>query len=116
MQRTWPKSFADRLTSPLPKTSDVIKLIAGGRFRGAAAEADRIPVLRNGMPAVAASQTSVTWAGHASYVLRAAGACVLADPLWSPRINGFLRRLTPPGLAWSELPKVDAVVISHNHY
>jgi L-ascorbate metabolism protein UlaG (beta-lactamase superfamily) len=41
---------------------------------------------------------------------------VLTDPVWSERIPGVQSRVTPPGIAWSALPAVDAVVISHNHY
>jgi L-ascorbate metabolism protein UlaG (beta-lactamase superfamily) len=115
-QRQWPRSFADRLTSPLPRPRDLLRIMRSGGFRGSTAESDLIPVLRNGLPPVAADTTALTWAGHASYVIRTRGACVLADPVWSTKIPGVPRRVTPPGVAWSELPKVDAVVISHNHY
>ena len=40
----------------------------------------------------------------------------MTDPVWSPSIPGVPRRLTPPGLPFAALPRVDAVVISHNHY
>jgi L-ascorbate metabolism protein UlaG (beta-lactamase superfamily) len=114
--RQWPRSFADRLTEPLPSAKDMLRIMREGGFRGSTADADRIPVLRTGLPAIEAGTTALTWAGHASYVIRMGGACVLADPVWSPKIPGVPRRLTPPGIAWSELPTVDAVVISHNHY
>jgi L-ascorbate metabolism protein UlaG (beta-lactamase superfamily) len=110
------RSFADRLTSPLPRPRDVLKVLRDGGFRASAADADRIPVLRTGLPPVPADAVSATWVGHATFVLRFGGACVLTDPVWSQRIPGVPRRLTPPGVAWSELPAVDAVVISHNHY
>jgi L-ascorbate metabolism protein UlaG (beta-lactamase superfamily) len=116
IERRWPRTFADRLTSPLPRPRDMVRILREGGFRGPTTDADRIPVLRTGLPPVPADTTSVTWTGHASYVIRMGGACVLADPVWSPRIPGVPRRLTPPGIAWSELPTVDAVVISHNHY
>jgi L-ascorbate metabolism protein UlaG (beta-lactamase superfamily) len=109
-------SFADRLTSPLPRLPDIIRILRQGGFRGSTAEADRIPVLRTGLTPIPADATALTWAGHASYVLRLGAACVLTDPVWSLKIPGVPRRLTPPGVAWSELPTVDAVVISHNHY
>ncbi|MGH3621581.1 MAG: MBL fold metallo-hydrolase [Sciscionella sp.] len=115
-QCEWPRSFADRLTAPLPRPADLVRVLREGGFRGNSAEADRIPVLRNGFPQVTADTTALTWVGHASYVIRMDGACVLADPVWSARLNGAARRMTPPGVAWSQLPEVDAVVISHNHY
>lgn len=94
----------------------MVRILREGGFRGSTADSDRIPVLRTGLPDIEAGTTALTWAGHASYVIRMGGACVLADPVWSPKIPGVPRRLTPPGIAWSELPAVDAVVISHNHY
>jgi len=79
-------------------------------------EAARIPVVRAGLPALDAGATSVTWVGHASYVLRTGGLTVLTDPVWSRKIPGVRARLTPPGVDWADLPRVDAVVVSHNHY
>lgn len=109
-------SYADRLRAPLPGFGDVMRLMWTGGFRSRVEDADRIPVLRSGLPPVTAQDTAVTWVGHATYVVRMAGATVLTDPVWSPRIPGVPRRLTPPGVAFSELPPVDAVVLSHNHY
>jgi L-ascorbate metabolism protein UlaG (beta-lactamase superfamily) len=114
--RQWPDSFADRLTAPLPSTADLLRILRQGGFRGSTAEADRIPVLRSGLPPARPDTAALTWVGHASYLLRLAGACVLADPVWSRKIPGVPPRITPPGVAWSELPAVDAVLISHNHY
>jgi L-ascorbate metabolism protein UlaG (beta-lactamase superfamily) len=49
-------------------------------------------------------------------VVRIGGLTVLTDPVWSRRILGTPARITPVGLDWDALPRVDAVVISHNHY
>ncbi|MGC7096422.1 MBL fold metallo-hydrolase [Amycolatopsis lurida] len=108
--------FRDRPTSPLPGARELVRVLRQGGFRGSAAGADRIPVRRNGLPELAAGAASWTWVGHSTYVVRLAGRTVLADPVWSTKIRGVPRRLTPPGLAWRELPAVDAVVISHDHY
>src|SRR5690606_41789382 len=67
-------------------------------------------------PRVDAGTVAVTWAGHASWVVRIGGLTVLTDPVWSRRILGTPARVTPVGVAWDALPRVDAVVISHNHY
>jgi L-ascorbate metabolism protein UlaG (beta-lactamase superfamily) len=116
--RRWPADFSDRLTSDLPGFRAVIRMM---RERGGApvdrADAARIPVTRPApLPPVDATTTAVTWVGHASYVVRMAGVTVLTDPVWSAKIPGVPRRLTPAGVAWEDLPPVDAVVISHNHY
>lgn len=117
--RSWPTSFVDRLTSPLPGFRDVVRMM---RERGPAeplrADADRIPVVTRsgGLPPVGPENAAVTWIGHATFVVRLGGLTVLTDPVWSHKIPGVAPRLTPVGVAWEDLPPVDAVVISHNHY
>lgn len=63
-----------------------------------------------------ASGIAATWVGHASIVLQIDGKTILLDPVWSTRIAGVVKRYTPPGIPWSALPRIDALVISHNHY
>ena len=68
----------------------------------------------------AAMVPAVTWIGHASTLVQAGGANILTDPMFSERASplGFVgpKRHLPPGLALAELPHIDAVVVSHNHY
>ena len=63
---------------------------------------------------------SVTWIGHASVLLRLGGINVLTDPHFSERASPVSfagpKRYHPPGVALADLPQIDAVVISHNHY
>lgn len=67
-----------------------------------------------------AGPESLTWLGHASFLLRTGGLTVLTDPFLSDRaspVAGFgPKRFVPPGLPLEELPQIDAVVLSHNHY
>jgi L-ascorbate metabolism protein UlaG (beta-lactamase superfamily) len=91
--------------------------IAKARGEPLRAGAHLIPVSpRATLPSAGPRQTAVTWVGHATYVIQVGGLTVLTDPVWSRRIPGVPARVTPPGLDWSALPRVDAVVISHNHY
>jgi L-ascorbate metabolism protein UlaG (beta-lactamase superfamily) len=109
--------FGDRLTEPLPGFRDVLKIMRQGGFGVRdLSDAARIPVVRSGLLPAGPDQVAVTWVGHASYVLRIGGLTLLTDPVWSSKIPGVRARLTPPGLDWADLPRVDAVVISHNHY
>lgn len=72
------------------------------------------------IPAVTASQTSVTWVNHSTFLIRAQGLNILTDPVWSKRTSPFSfagpKRVQAPGLAWDKLPKIDVVTVSHNHY
>lgn len=62
----------------------------------------------------------VTMVGHATLLIQAAGLNVLTDPVWSARAGpiGLIgpKRVTAPGIAFNDLPPIDAVLISHNHY
>lgn len=62
----------------------------------------------------------ITWLGHSTSIVEIDGARVLIDPVWSayagPTRLAGQRRFFPPPLALSELPEIDVVVISHDHY
>ena len=65
-------------------------------------------------------QPSVTWIGHATVLAQLGGLTVLTDPVFSQRASpvAFIgpRRHHPPGVALPDLPHVDLVLASHNHY
>jgi L-ascorbate metabolism protein UlaG (beta-lactamase superfamily) len=67
-----------------------------------------------------ASGLRVTWLGHSSVLLEIDGLRVLTDPVWGERASPFgwvgPRRFYPAPLPFAELPAIDAVVISHDHY
>ncbi|HSF48643.1 MAG TPA: MBL fold metallo-hydrolase [Burkholderiales bacterium] len=66
------------------------------------------------------SQPAVTWIGHSTVLMQMGGKNVLTDPIFaryaSPISFGGPRRLQAPGVKLRELPRIDLVVISHNHY
>ena len=68
----------------------------------------------------AAMVPAVTWIGHASALVQASGVNVLTDPIFSERAFPVQfagpKRAQPPGVLLADLPHVDVVVISHNHY
>src|SRR5437870_227666 len=64
-------------------------------------------------PAVA---PRITWLGHASFLVQLDGASVLIDPIFSDAIAGFIHRNVPAPLKPSELPRIDATLVSHSHY
>ncbi|MEM9693906.1 MAG: MBL fold metallo-hydrolase [Myxococcota bacterium] len=62
----------------------------------------------------------VTFIGHATLLVQFDGVNVLTDPVYSDRVTPVggvgPRRFVPPGVAFDDLPPIDAIVISHNHY
>jgi L-ascorbate metabolism protein UlaG (beta-lactamase superfamily) len=62
----------------------------------------------------------ITMVGHATLLIQAAGVNLLTDPVWSDRASPVRfagpRRATAPGIAFADLPPIDAVLLSHNHY
>ncbi|GAB2715204.1 MBL fold metallo-hydrolase [Kitasatospora kifunensis] len=71
-----------------------------------------------GLPAAAG--VAITWYGHASALVEIEGARVLLDPIWSERCSpsGLVgpKRLHPVPVELEDLPTVDVVLISHDHY
>ena len=67
-----------------------------------------------------ASGLRVTWMGHSSSLLEIDGVRVLVDPVWEQRTApvewaGPKRFFAPP-LPLEELPRIDVVLLSHDHY
>lgn len=64
--------------------------------------------------------SQLTWIGHATFLLQHDGITILTDPVFSMRASplSFLgpKRITPAAVDISLLPRVDVVVISHDHY
>ena len=62
----------------------------------------------------------VTLVNHSTVLLQQPGSNILTDPIWSERasplswIGPWRRR--KPGVAWEDLPRIDTVLLSHNHY
>ncbi len=68
----------------------------------------------------AAMQPAITWVGHATMLVQSNGLNVLTDPVFSERASPVQfagpKRAQPPGLRIDQLPAIDVVLISHNHY
>ena len=68
----------------------------------------------------AAMQPVVTWIGHSTVLVQAGGLNILTDPVFSERVSPVSfagpKRHQPPALAIDELPRIDVVLVSHDHY
>ncbi len=84
-----------------------------GRPRG------RVP-LSVPSPRADAADLAVTWLGHASALIELDGRWILADPVWGDRVSPSPtigpHRLHPVPMPLDQLPQLDAVIISHDHY
>lgn len=62
----------------------------------------------------------VTFVGHATVLLQFDGLNILTDPVWSERCSPVSwagpKRKNPPGIDFEDLPPIDVVLLSHNHY
>jgi L-ascorbate metabolism protein UlaG (beta-lactamase superfamily) len=71
-------------------------------------------------PRPSGDQVVATWLGHASFLLQTATDNLLVDPVFSERVSPVTwagpRRVHPPGLAFEALPRIDTVLVSHDHY
>jgi L-ascorbate metabolism protein UlaG (beta-lactamase superfamily) len=71
-------------------------------------------------PRVAGYGWRISYVGHASLLLQTAGLNVLIDPVWSARASPLSyvgpKRVNDPGIAFADLPPIDAVLVSHSHY
>lgn len=69
---------------------------------------------------IESNQVHVTFINHATFLLQLKNINILTDPIWSERASPvqFLgpKRVRPPGLAFEQLPPIDIVLISHNHF
>ena len=66
------------------------------------------------------SQWQVWFVGHATLLLQMGAYNFLTDPVWAERCSPFAglgpKRVRPAGIALEDLPPIDAVLLSHNHY
>jgi len=62
----------------------------------------------------------VTFISHATVLIQLDGANILTDPVYAQSVGPFglvaTQRVRPPGIRFDDLPKIDAVLISHNHF
>ena len=115
---------AGRFANPQPLQNSWFGALAGMVRRSPYVDPQQpIPTVHGAAQAISAPPKTglrVTWLGHSSTLVEIDGLRVLTDPIFSERAGPirFLgpRRWFPSPIALSELPPIDAVVISHDHY
>jgi L-ascorbate metabolism protein UlaG (beta-lactamase superfamily) len=117
----------DKFQDPLPKYQASMLKMAGRYFGGAGSSHrlpnSELPVLRRSASDFGEFPESglrITWFGHSTLLLELDGYRVLIDPVWGERASPFTwagpQRFFAPPLPLAELPKLDAIVLSHDHY
>ena len=70
--------------------------------------------------AVHGDEVRVTWVNHSTVLVQMDGMNILTDPVWSDRVGPVSwigpRRRHAPGVRFEDLPRIDAVLLSHDHY
>lgn len=71
-------------------------------------------------PAASFDGLRVTFVNHATFLIQMEGLNILTDPQWSERASPVTwfgpKRHRSPGLRFEDLPKIDVILLSHNHY
>jgi L-ascorbate metabolism protein UlaG (beta-lactamase superfamily) len=62
----------------------------------------------------------ITFINHSTFLIQVDGVNIITDPVWSERVSPFSfagpKRMRPPGIIFHDLPRIDLVLLSHNHY
>jgi L-ascorbate metabolism protein UlaG (beta-lactamase superfamily) len=111
--------FDDRATRPWRGPSDllrwrVVDTLAGRRIKDDDPKFTP-PTREPDLALMASPAPSLTWIGHASFILRLGGKLIATDPVFSERL-AVIKRRAPVGVALDALPPLDVVTVSHNHY
>ena len=103
-----------------PGTDRSLGEVLRWKLSGGAATWPKVVPVTPARPAPRVDRLRLTMVGHATLLIQAAGLNILTDPVWSTRASPFAfagpKRVTEPGVAFADLPPIDAVLISHNHY
>jgi L-ascorbate metabolism protein UlaG (beta-lactamase superfamily) len=103
-----------------PSTDRGLRDLLRWKLQGRAATWPKSVPAQQTVPETQVAGLRATIVGHASVLIQAGGLNVLTDPVWSERASplSFIgpQRVLAPGIAFEALPRIDAVLLSHNHY
>lgn len=104
--------------APRPSPGKFLKYAMDGRR---AVWPENIPVTPvRPSPRIGGTDMVATWVGHSTVLVQTNGLNILTDPIWSQRASPFSfagpKRARQPGIRFEDLPKIDLVLVSHNHY
>lgn len=69
---------------------------------------------------VSGDSLRITFVNHSTFLIQTQGINILTDPIWAKRASPFQwagpKRKRNPGIRFEDLPKIDVILLSHNHY
>jgi L-ascorbate metabolism protein UlaG (beta-lactamase superfamily) len=101
---------------------DVLKWWLGGNDKGPWKRLSDRDVSYSEPPQLGpdSDRIAITFINHASFLIQFDGHNILTDPIWSDRASPYSwigpKRMRPPGVKFEDLPPIDTVLLSHNHY
>ena len=119
-----PEWHGAHFENPQPLKNDFLgalrAMTSGSKFVAPTGKLPIINTVKTTYLSAPASGLRVTWFGHSSTLVEIDGFRVLTDPVFSDRVSpfGFIgpKRWYAPPVALADLPEIDVVVISHDHY
>lgn len=100
-----------------------MRYFSGEKYADYQGNADKVPLVAPDLEQINRpdpEQLQITWIGHATMLVQHRGINLLTDPIFSLRASPLSfagpKRVNPPALTIEQLPRIDYVVISHNHY
>lgn len=113
-------TYARSLVAQRPSLSVVADFLSGGVERMPAAPLPLYGDTRTVLSRAPQSGLRLTWLGHSTVLVEMEGGRLLTDPVWGERASPLPfagpKRFHPPPLRLAELGRIDAVVLSHDHY
>ncbi|WP_138430862.1 MBL fold metallo-hydrolase [Fodinibius saliphilus] len=101
---------------------EVLKWWLSGYDRGEWYQLNEEDLTQHPLPPskVSTGNFKATFVNHATYLLQVDDLNILTDPVWSFRASPYQwigpKRMRPPGIAFEDLPDIDVVLLTHNHY
>jgi len=101
---------------------DVLKWWFSGNDKGAWHKMSDKSVARFTAPEPKAAENEfrATFVNHSTFLFQLGDLNMLTDPIWSDRASPYQwigpKRMRPPGIAFEDLPNIDLVLLTHNHY
>ena len=113
------KFFNPTLTEKSPGFSDAFRMMREGGRAKWPKKVENLGVARLNEK-LGTDGMAITFVNHATFLIQLPGLNILTDPVWAKRVSPIRwfgpKRVRAPGVKLEELPKIDVIVISHNHY